>query len=118
MFGKKRSFPLFARQILTCSFCNKSQHHVKKLVAGPKVYICDECINICVEVISQGREDIPGSDPQDPSSPAAAVVSCALCCLPTSAGEGLVVHKRGLLCRGCVDEIQAALAEQKNAAND
>ncbi|MNV47569.1 ATP-dependent Clp protease ATP-binding subunit ClpX [compost metagenome] len=36
---------------LYCSFCNKSQHEVRKLIAGPKVFICDECIEICNEII-------------------------------------------------------------------
>ena len=118
MFGKKQSPPPDAQPILNCSFCNKSQHQVTKLVAGPKVNICDECIDICLHIISEDREDTPGFGPQDPSRPAAALVSCALCCRPTSEGEGLVVHKRGVLCPGCVGEIQAAVAEQKNAAND
>lgn len=36
---------------LYCSFCKKSQHEVSKLIAGPKVLICDECIEICNEII-------------------------------------------------------------------
>jgi ATP-dependent Clp protease ATP-binding subunit ClpX len=35
---------------LTCSFCGKSQKDVKKLIAGPTVYICDECIDLCNEI--------------------------------------------------------------------
>ena len=38
---------------LTCSFCGKRQRQVKKLVAGPGVYICNECIDRCVEIIAQ-----------------------------------------------------------------
>lgn len=37
--------------ILRCSFCNKMQNEVKKLIAGPNVYICDECIEVCAEII-------------------------------------------------------------------
>ncbi len=37
--------------VLYCSFCNKSQHEIRKLIAGPKSYICDECIEICNEII-------------------------------------------------------------------
>lgn len=36
---------------LYCSFCNKSHHEVSKLIAGPKVLICDECIGVCNEII-------------------------------------------------------------------
>src|SRR5258705_7259259 len=36
---------------LHCSFCAKSQHDVQKLIAGPSVYICDECVELCVDII-------------------------------------------------------------------
>ena len=39
--------------LLKCSFCGKSQKHVKKLIAGPAVYICDECIDLCNEIIEE-----------------------------------------------------------------
>jgi hypothetical protein len=38
---------------LSCSFCGKSQHEVKKLIAGPTVYICDECISLCNDIIAE-----------------------------------------------------------------
>ena len=42
---------------LFCSFCGKSQHEVKKLIAGPSVFICDECIDLCNDII---RDELPG----------------------------------------------------------
>jgi len=51
---------------LMCSFCGKSQDEVKKLIAGPSVYICDECIQLCNEIIAeeytQESEEDPASD--------------------------------------------------------
>jgi len=44
---------------LYCSFCGKSQHEVKKLIAGPSVFICDECIDLCNEII---RDEQPGAE--------------------------------------------------------
>src|SRR5262249_49879623 len=41
-------------QTLHCSFCAKSQHDVQKLIAGPSVYICDECVELCVDIIRDG----------------------------------------------------------------
>ena len=38
-------------KVLYCSFCGKSQHEVKKLIAGPSVFICDECIELCNDII-------------------------------------------------------------------
>ena len=56
---KKKSFDDTTN--LTCSFCGKSQKDVKKLIAGPTVYICDECIELCSDIIAEevGREDLP-----------------------------------------------------------
>lgn len=45
------------RKKLRCSFCNKGQEQVRKLIAGPNVYICDECIDICSEIIQDEFED-------------------------------------------------------------
>ena len=38
---------------LYCSFCGKSQHEVKKLIAGPTVFICNECVELCVDIIRE-----------------------------------------------------------------
>ncbi|HQT80927.1 MAG: ATP-dependent protease ATP-binding subunit ClpX [Ferrovum sp. 37-45-19] len=46
-------------KILYCSFCGKSQHEVRKLIAGPSVFICDECIELCNDII---REEIQGAE--------------------------------------------------------
>ena len=44
-------------KLLYCSFCGKSQHEVRKLIAGPSVFICDECIELCNDII---REETQG----------------------------------------------------------
>jgi ATP-dependent Clp protease ATP-binding subunit ClpX len=49
---------------LLCSFCGKSQDEVKKLIAGPAVYICDECIELCNEIIQEEYEKTKGSPVQ------------------------------------------------------
>lgn len=41
--------------VLRCSFCGKSQHEVKKLIAGPTVYICNECVEVCLDIIAEDR---------------------------------------------------------------
>src|ERR1700712_2385505 len=50
-----------SEKTLYCSFCGKSQHEVKKLIAGPSVFICDECIDLCNEII---RDELPAGDEQ------------------------------------------------------
>ncbi len=48
-----------SEKLLYCSFCGKSQHEVKKLVAGPSVFVCDECIDLCNEII---RDEASGAE--------------------------------------------------------
>ncbi len=45
-----------SEKVLYCSFCGKSQHEVRKLIAGPSVFICDECVDLCNDII---REEVP-----------------------------------------------------------
>jgi ATP-dependent Clp protease ATP-binding subunit ClpX len=53
---------------LSCSFCGKSQREVKKLIAGPTVYICDECIELCNDIIAEeyGREEAASQESRVP----------------------------------------------------
>jgi RNA polymerase sigma factor (sigma-70 family) len=51
---------------LTCSFCTKSQAQVKKLIGGPGVYICDECVDLCNAILRDERVDVERvGDPDD-----------------------------------------------------
>ena len=50
---------------LYCSFCGKSQHEVKKLIAGPNVFICDECIDLCTDIITEEISQAPEADPRE-----------------------------------------------------
>jgi ATP-dependent Clp protease ATP-binding subunit ClpX len=57
-------------QGLSCSFCGKSQKEVRKLIAGPTVYICDECIGLCNDIIAEEiekEEQTFGTDQRFPS---------------------------------------------------
>ncbi|MBW9256878.1 MAG: ATP-dependent Clp protease ATP-binding subunit ClpX [Candidatus Thiodiazotropha sp. (ex. Lucinisca nassula)] len=48
-------------KLLYCSFCGKSQHEVRKLIAGPSVFICDECVELCNDIIREEMQE-PGED--------------------------------------------------------
>jgi ATP-dependent Clp protease ATP-binding subunit ClpX len=52
-------------KLLYCSFCGKSQHEVRKLIAGPSVFICDECVDLCNDII---REELQDNGPKHESS--------------------------------------------------
>ena len=54
-----------ADKVLYCSFCGKSQHEVKKLIAGPSVFICDECIDLCTDIIQDELAKLPKGEGDD-----------------------------------------------------
>jgi ATP-dependent Clp protease ATP-binding subunit ClpX len=45
------------KRTIRCSFCGKAQDQVRKIIAGPSVYICDECVDLCWEILDDGVED-------------------------------------------------------------
>ena len=53
------------KNTLFCSFCGKSQHEVKKLIAGPTVFICDECVELCMDII---KEEVKTNEAKGPNS--------------------------------------------------
>ena len=56
-------------KLLQCSFCGKSQHEVRKLIAGPSVFICDECVELCNDIIREEIEEstVPSQSTELPS---------------------------------------------------
>jgi hypothetical protein len=107
-------------EILRCSFCNKDQNDVRKLIAGPTVFICDECVGVCNDIIAddarltlpQGQQahEPPVSEIARATATTGLALKCALCGMPTLVEEGVAVEHRGVLCAGCVQAIEAALA--------
>jgi len=57
MSDKRNTTGSDSEKLLYCSFCGKSQHEVKKLIAGPSVYVCDECVELCNDIILEELED-------------------------------------------------------------
>jgi hypothetical protein len=125
MFGKRGSMtePGTARsggEKLACSFCGKSKDDVRKLIAGPNVFICDECVQVCVDILADDAriqrataEQVEAVSEGSPmASPSA---KCTLCRLPVLVADALNVENRGLLCRGCVAAVQAAAAQATEA---
>ncbi len=52
-------------KLLYCSFCGKNQHEVRKLIAGPSVYICDECVELCNDIIREEVKDVAPKKSKD-----------------------------------------------------
>ena len=90
---------------LYCSFCDKSQEQVRKLVAGPKSHICDECIEVCVDIISDDRiADTLHSQQGKLARPDTPVLTarCSLCRRPVVTQDLLAVIGRGSVCVSCI----------------
>jgi hypothetical protein len=105
---------------LRCSFCNKSDRDVRKLIAGPTVFICDECVHVCVDILrndARAEAGVAGPDaPSPPTSPWPAKIWCALCRMPLLPEEAILVADRGLVCRPCVSAVQATVLAASDAS--
>jgi hypothetical protein len=126
MFGRKHAGDGrgHSGDLLQCSFCGKSEHEVQKLIAGPKVLICDECVQVCVDIIaddatSEGKtgavDDRPATVPSAWTDSRPATLRCTLCQTPTPAPHLLPIPSRGALCPGCVGQVEAAAAARRES---
>ena len=112
LFRKKTGLGDATKEAIRCSFCNKLQRRVRKLIKGPEdLCICDECVQICVEIIADDKRpantDAPnwvvGTDAR----------SCALCGMRMQPNEAMMIRDLAPLCMTCVREIDAASAAQR-----
>jgi ATP-dependent protease Clp ATPase subunit len=107
---------VFTGPLLRCSFCNKSQRDVPKMVAGPRVSICSECVEICQDVFAEDRV-LSAPDPEAVQRGEDLVsgkdaMRCALCSAIRPLHHCVQVASRGWLCRPCVIAAAKALEEQ------
>ena len=128
--GRTRDRAEERKELSPCSFCRKNQDEVRTLIAGPTVYICDECVQICVDILdhdarpgtSSGEEDAeararataermntdpaarPSADLEVPSWH----VRCPLCEMVVPTDDAIPIAGRGVLCRPCVVAIREA----------
>lgn len=86
-----------------CSFCNDPQSAVRQLIAGPSVYICDECVTICHDVVARS-EAARG----ERAAAMGDVSICLVCRHAHAKADCVVVPERGSVCRKCVDRVRAA----------
>ena len=56
-----------SKNSLYCSFCGKSQNEVRKLIAGPTVFICDECVELCLDIIGEEKSSLTKSGDDIPT---------------------------------------------------
>jgi len=88
------------RDQLRCSFCGRGQSQVKKVIAGPGVYICDVCVDLCNEVIADTLATTPTIQPVDESVEDALARTAALFRSRDQVDREVTVHVRQLRDRG------------------
>ena len=128
MFGRrKHDDPSRTDRELRCSFCDKGPNEVRKLIAGPVAYICEECVAVCVDIITDDAraQSGPSQAPGEPSDPRHRIrvgeprwssrLRCSLCRMPVVVEEALSLEGRGLLCLACVADVQAAAADREQS---
>jgi hypothetical protein len=96
---------------VNCSFCGKSQDEVRKLIAGQNVYICDECVDLCNDIIAEECEreaqEEPGAATPSASDPLVPASKCIVCCLPKDLTDLLLLPNAGFVCCSCAQAIRS-----------
>jgi ATP-dependent Clp protease ATP-binding subunit ClpX len=89
---------------LRCSFCHKPEQDVRKLIAGPRVFICDECIEACNDIIADETRLRTGR--------ASATLECAICQTQIDAVDATFIERAGrTICAACVEAVKACSVE-------
>jgi len=108
-FGDKweSQVPHFAddNKLLTCSFCGKNQNEVAKLIAGPSVHICNECVHTCDEILTQETVAAPENTLKAPAG-AAEERLCGICMEARETDELIFLPHAAYMCATCLEDIQ------------
>ena len=88
--------------VLRCSFCGKDQDQLRRLIAGPDVHICADCVEVCVDLLADDKGLPTGAtDSEGRVVGSITVARCSLCREPTLLAELTTVETRGALCGSC-----------------
>jgi hypothetical protein len=88
------------------------------VIAGPAVFICEECIHVCSEILAEERRSseeraLDGGTPIPPGDAPDVTVVCALCRSVVRAPDAVPVESRGVVCLGCAGEVEAAIERRR-----
>ncbi|MGE5218886.1 MAG: ClpX C4-type zinc finger protein [Chloroflexota bacterium] len=92
---------------IACSFCGKDQNEVRKLVAGPSVHICDECVELCRNIVGEEAEGGEKSKAKSEKAKAKKSRLCGICMEPRETDELIFLPHAAYLCADCLEDIQA-----------
>ena len=98
-----------------CSFCGKRRGEVRKLISGPRVFICDQCVMLCVDILQKEKAAAPGgAQPDEKKAPPN--LTCTFCGKSHRAVEQLIAGPTVYICNECVglcvDIIQQKIAKE------
>jgi hypothetical protein len=103
-----------AKPKLICSFCGKDQDQVRKLIAGPSVYICDECVDLCNDILEgECEHETPAGQTPQQGTIFNRDARCAVCHLLKPSEELLALPDRGLICTVCLDVVKGVAEERE-----
>ncbi len=97
----------FVDKLLYCSFCGKSQHEVVKLIAGPSVFICNDCVELCNGIIFEENQQ------ENPPKRHPAPTSCSFCNKSDDEVEEILTGPSVSICNECVEISNRIIAERK-----
>jgi len=97
---------------VACSFCGKDQSEVRKLVAGPSVQICDECVELCTNIVNEEAEGGKKSVAKTPTAQAKESRLCGICMEERETDELIFLPHAAYMCAGCLEDIQAIRDKQ------
>jgi hypothetical protein len=96
----------------SCSFCGKSQNEVRKLVAGPSVHICDECVELCQNIVAQEVDVGKKAKTRAGTGKAKESRLCGICMEPRETDELIFLPHAAYMCAGCLEELQTVRDRQ------
>ncbi|HVO95875.1 MAG TPA: ClpX C4-type zinc finger protein [Terriglobales bacterium] len=109
-FGDKwdAHVPRFSEEgkIANCSFCGKDQSEILKLITGPSVHICNECVVLCADILKKEHFDESEKTPGDARADASAERLCGICMEPRETDELIFLPHAAYMCAGCLEDIQ------------
>ena len=97
----------------SCSFCGKNQKEVRKLIGGPSVHICVECVNLCTDIVSQ-EADVDDAETIAKTASAKSKEDrlCGICMEARETDELIFLPHAAYMCAGCLEDIQKVRDKQ------
>jgi len=96
----------------SCSFCGKHESEVLKLIAGPSVHICDECVVLCDDILTKQNGNETKKTKRPTSTDPSAERLCGICMEPRETDELIFLPHAAYMCAGCLEDIQIVRDKQ------